>query len=100
MTTYTDEALTIQPKLIEGIGYTFDPLRGGDWWECPFCRSEPWRGSYDALRKHLTGEHNLRVVDQALELRVGRVFDDDGQVIRYEPNVGRVSVSDTARRIG
>jgi hypothetical protein len=97
MVTCTDESITVIPKLIEGIGYTFDPLRGADWWACPFCnpsdrRDEGWRGSYDALRRHLGREHNLRVVDQSLELHVRPMFDSDGQVIRYEPNVGHAEV--------
>lgn len=91
MPTYTDESLTVEPKQVAGIGNTFEPLRGADWWECPFCRGK-WTGCYTALRAHLGGEHNLRVVDQALELRVGVMFDGNDQVVRYEPNVGGVAV--------
>lgn len=79
--TYADPAAGLTIELTNHpAGNTYDPPDGADWWDCPLCDN---RCSIDGLRRHLSREHNLRVVGQRVTLRLGQMFDENGQVIRY-----------------
>jgi hypothetical protein len=81
MSTHIDPTEGVEVNLKnKPVGNTYDPPAGADWWECPFCDDA---GSYAGLRRHLATEHNLRVVESTITVRVNRQFDDDGQVVRY-----------------
>lgn len=97
--TYIDptEGLHVVLK-IKPVGHTFDPPNGSEFYLCPVCPKPDYNadggvtreglhgfgwGTMAALRAHLAGAHNLRVTDQRIELTLGSVFDEHGQVVRY-----------------
>jgi hypothetical protein len=85
MSTYVDPTQGVEVPLVNKRGgNTYDPPAGSDWWECPFCDNA---GSYEGLRRHLSADHNLRVVESTITVRVNRMYDDDGQLVRYVEDV-------------
>lgn len=96
--TYADPTEGLHVVLqVKPVGNTFDPPNGSEYYLCPVCPKPDYNaeggvsreglhgfgwGTMEALRKHLAS-HNLRITDQRIELSLGSLFDEHGQVVRY-----------------